>query len=75
MGLREINNAVFLKANSETIKQLVLVQEYISYGYPTKKTVNQLVRKRGFIRKDGKKEPISNNLLIEELLGKPDEDD
>jgi ribosomal protein L30/L7E len=40
MGLREINNAVFLKANSETIKQLVLVQEYISYGYPTKKTVN-----------------------------------
>jgi len=34
-----------------------------------------LVRKRGFIRKDGKKEPISNNLLIEELLGKPEEDD
>ena len=30
--------------------------------------VNELVRKRGFLRKDDKKEPITNNVLIEELF-------
>jgi len=51
------------------MKQILIVNDYISYGYPTKKMVNELVRKRGFLKKDGKKEPITNNVLIEELLG------
>jgi large subunit ribosomal protein L7e len=45
------------------------VQDYISYGYPTKKIVNDLIRKRGFLRKDNKKLAITDNVLIEELLG------
>lgn len=70
LGLRAINNAVFLKANTNTIKKIITVQDYITYGYPTQKVVNELVRKRGFLRKDGlKKEAITNNVLIEELLG------
>lgn len=40
IGLRSINNAVFLKTNKDTIKKLISVQEYICYGYPTFKTVN-----------------------------------
>ena len=60
---------MFLKTNRDTIKKLISVQEYICYGYPTFKTVNQMVRKRGFLRKDAKKEAITNNVLIEELLG------
>ena len=51
------------------MKQIVMVHEYITYGYPSKKMVNELVRKRGFLKKDGKKEAITNNVLIEELLG------
>ena len=31
--------------------------------------VNELLRKRGFIKKDGKRFAISDNNLIEELLG------
>lgn len=61
---------MFLKANTDTIKKVINVQEYLTYGYPTQKTVNELVRKRGFLRKETlKKEPITNNVLIEELLG------
>ena len=45
-----------------------MTQDYITYGYPTKKIVNELVRKRGFLRKENKKEPITNNVLIEELF-------
>jgi large subunit ribosomal protein L7e len=60
---------VFAKADDLTMKMILMVQDYVAYGYPTKKMVNELVRKRGFLRKDNKKEAITNNVLIEELLG------
>lgn len=69
LGLKEVNNAVFLKSDTETIKKLLLLQHYIAFGYPTKKIVNDLVRKRGFLKKENKREPLQNNALIEELLG------
>ena len=59
---------MFLRADESTIKKLMLVNEFVAYGYPTKKMVNELVRKRGFLRKDDKKEPITDNVLIEELF-------
>ena len=51
------------------MRKVTIIQDYIAYGYPTKKMVNDLVRKRGFLRKDNKKLAISDNMLIEELLG------
>ena len=69
LGLRQINNAVFLRADQATIQKLLTVQRFLAYGYPTKTAVNELVRKRGFLRVEGKKTPISNNVLIEQLLG------
>ena len=74
LGLRQINNAVFLKGNEATMKKLVIVADFISYGYPTNKIVIELIKKRGFLRRDDKKEAITNNVLIEELLG-PDTGD
>jgi large subunit ribosomal protein L7e len=59
---------VFLRADENMIKKLMLINDYVTYGYPTKKMVNELIRKRGFLRKDEKKEPITNNVLIEELF-------
>jgi hypothetical protein len=42
----------------------------VSYGVPTKKIVEDLIRKRGFLKnKDGKRVPMSDNVLVEELLG------
>lgn len=69
IGLRQINNGVFVRADKSMMEKLVIVQDYVTYGYPTKKLVNDLVRKRGFLKKDDKKLPISDNVLIEELLG------
>ena len=68
IGLRQINNAVFVRADDKNIKKLMMVNDYVAYGYPSKKMVNELIRKRGFLRKDEKKEPITNNVLIEELF-------
>ena len=41
----------------------------MSFGYPTKKIVNDLIRKRGFLKKGEEKLAITDNNLIEELLG------
>jgi ribosomal protein L30/L7E len=67
-GLNQINNAVFLRADAATLEQLLVVEDYVTYGTPKKQLVNELVRKRGFLRKGSKKEPITNNVLIEELF-------
>lgn len=60
---------MFARADDDTMKKILIVNEYVAYGYPSKKIVNELIRKRGFLRKDNKKEAITNNVLIEELLG------
>ncbi len=68
-GLKEINNAVFIHSTPDNIKALIQVQNYITFGYPSKQLVNDMIRKRGFIKKDGKRMPLTDNNLIEEILG------
>ena len=68
-GLKQVNNAVFLHSTPDTIKALIQTQNYLCFGYPTKQVVNDLVRKRGGIKKENKRMPLTDNNLIEELLG------
>lgn len=58
-----------MKATPETIKALKVIVDYIAYGYPTKKVLNDIIRKRGFLKKGDKKVAITDNIVIEELLG------
>ena len=47
----------------------MLIAHYCAYGAPTKSILDEIIRKRGYLKKESKREPISNNTLIEELLG------
>jgi len=49
---------------------LRLVEPYITYGTPTKKTVSDLIYKRGFARVNKTRVPLNDNRTIEESLGK-----
>lgn len=70
LGLKEINNCAFLMSTLDNIKKVLLISDYVGYGQPTKKTVDEVIRKRGYLKtKDHKRQPISDNILIEELLG------
>jgi large subunit ribosomal protein L7e len=79
LGLKEINNVSFVRGDAATMEKLLLVQNYIAYGTPTKKILDDVIRKRGYLRvdaegaKDGKgtakRVPISDNVLVEKLLG------
>eukprot|EP00211_Chloroparvula_japonica_P014919 CAMPEP_0119128002 /NCGR_PEP_ID=MMETSP1310-20130426/6324_1 /TAXON_ID=464262 /ORGANISM="Genus nov. species nov., Strain RCC2339" /LENGTH=244 /DNA_ID=CAMNT_0007118293 /DNA_START=80 /DNA_END=814 /DNA_ORIENTATION=- len=72
LRLRQIHNGVFVRLNKATQKMLRLVEPFIAYGYPNLKTVRELIYKRGFVRVDKQRKPITNNNMIEEKMGKHD---
>ncbi|EME30169.1 60S ribosomal protein L7-4 [Galdieria sulphuraria] len=74
LRLRQIHNGVFVKVNEATMQMLHRVEPYIAYGYPSLKSVRDLIYKRGFV-KIGKRRawsriPLTDNRLIEDVLGK-----
>lgn len=68
--LRQIGNAVFVKNNKATMNMLRRVEPYVTYGFPTRRTVKQLIYKRGFGRFNRQKIPLSSNEIVEQGLGK-----
>lgn len=72
LRLRQLNNAVFIKANASTIKMLRIVDPYVTYGYPNLKTVHDLIYKRGALKINGSRMPITSNCMIKKTLGDKD---
>merc|ERR1739848_822310 len=68
--LRRINNGVFIKLNKATINMLRICEPYITWGTPNLKSIRELIYKRGFIKVDGKRTPITSNDLVESTLGR-----
>lgn len=66
--LRQINNGTFVKLNKATINMLRIAEPYITWGYPSLKTVKQLIYKRGFVKHAGQRIPITDNFVIERKL-------
>ena len=67
--LRQINNAVFIRANKATLNALKMIEPYVTYGEPTLDTIRQLAYRRGYAKVDGQRLPIIDNTLIDEKLG------
>jgi len=70
LRLRQLHNAVFVLVSKATTNMLRKVEPYITYGYPSRKLVKQLVYKRGFAKVNGQRVPLTNNEVIEHSLGK-----
>ena len=49
--LRQLNNGVFIKINKATMNMLKRVEPYVVYGYPNRKTISDLIYKRGYAKK------------------------
>eukprot|EP00933_Yihiella_yeosuensis_P013323 TRINITY_DN123_c0_g1_i4.p1 TRINITY_DN123_c0_g1~~TRINITY_DN123_c0_g1_i4.p1 ORF type:complete len:255 (-),score=83.09 TRINITY_DN123_c0_g1_i4:87-851(-) len=69
LRLKQLHNGVFLKVNKPILNMLKLVQPYVTYGYPTLKTVRELVYKRGFGKVNKQRIPLSANEIISDSLG------
>ncbi|CAD6580057.1 MAG: 60S ribosomal protein L7 [Alectoria sarmentosa] len=70
LRLLQINNGVFVKLTKATSEMLKIVEPYIGYGYPSLKTVRELLYKRGYGKINKQRIPLTNNAIIEENLGK-----
>jgi len=70
LRLRQIHNAVFVKLNASTINMLKLVLPYIAYGYPTRQTIEHLIKIRGYARVKYQRRPLNSNLIVDNNLGK-----
>merc|ERR1712161_44768 len=68
--LRQLHNATFVKLNEATIRMLRLIEPYVTYGYPTRATVQKMIYKRGFGKIAKQRIPIATNDVIEQGLGK-----
>jgi large subunit ribosomal protein L7e len=66
--LRQIHNATFVRLNEATIRMLRLIEPYVTYGYPTRATIQKLVYKRGFGKVNKQRIPISDNSIFTEEL-------
>jgi len=67
--LRQIHNATFVRLNESTIRMLRLIEPYVTYGFPTRSTVEKLIYKRGFAKLNKQRIPIADNSVIEEGVG------
>ena len=70
LRLRQIHNATLVRVNSATVNMLRRVEPYITYGFPTQKTIKDLVYKRGFLKVNKARIPITNNMIVEDNLKK-----
>merc|ERR1712176_863132 len=70
LRLKQLHNGVFLKVNKPILNMLKLVNPYITYGYPSLKTVRELVYKRGFGKVNKQRIALSDNEIITQNLGK-----
>jgi len=69
LRLRRINTGVFLKVNKATMNMLRKVEPYVAYGYPNLKTVRELIYKRGFGKVDKQRIALTDNAVVEKVLG------
>lgn len=67
--LRQLHNATFVKLNEATIRMLRLIEPYVTYGYPSRETVQKLIYKRGFGKIRKQRIPIATNEVIQDALG------
>ncbi|MCP9261095.1 60S ribosomal protein L7 [Dirofilaria immitis] len=68
--LRQINNGVFVKLNKATLQMLRIVEPYVAWGYPSMKTVHDLIYKRGYAKINGRRIPITDNSIVENALAR-----
>jgi len=70
LRLRQINNGVFMKVNTATWQMLRRVEPFVTYGFPNRATISELIYKRGYGKMNRSRIPLTDNLLVETSLGK-----
>jgi large subunit ribosomal protein L7e len=66
--LRQIHNATLVRINRATLNMLKKIEPFVTFGYPTRKTISDLVYKRGFGRINKQRIPLTSNEIVAQAL-------
>jgi large subunit ribosomal protein L7e len=66
--LRQLHNATLIRVNRATLNMLKKIEPYVTYGFPTRHTISNLVYKRGFGKINKQRIPITSNEVVEKGL-------
>jgi large subunit ribosomal protein L7e len=69
LRLRQINNGVFVRLTKATINMIRMVEPFVTYGYPTRSTIQRLIYKRGCGKVNRARIPLTDNKIIAGELG------
>jgi len=68
--LRQIHNATFIRINRATLNMLKRIEPYVTFGYPTRKIVSDMIYKRGYGKIAKQRIPLTSNEIVEKGLGR-----
>jgi len=66
--LRQLHNAVFIRINRATLNMFKRIEPYVTFGYPTRKVISELIYKRGYGKIHKQRIPLTNNEIIATAL-------
>ncbi|KAM3135956.1 hypothetical protein pb186bvf_011946 [Paramecium bursaria] len=69
LRLHKVNFGVFVKSTLANLRKLKLVENYITYGLPSRQLISQLILKRGHTIVEKEVIPLKSNEIIEQHLG------
>merc|ERR1712021_313268 len=69
LRLRQLHNGVFVKLNKATWNMIRMIEPFVTYGFPSRQTVNNLISKRGSGKVERRRIPLTDNSIIAESLG------
>jgi len=67
--LRQLHNATLIRVNRATLNMIKKIEPYVTFGYPTRHTISNLVYKRGYGKINKQRIPITSNEVVEKVLG------
>lgn len=70
LRVRKIFSGTFVKVNKTTMAMLKMVEPYVAWGFPNLKSVRELILKRGQVKINKRRVPLTDNTIIEQHMGK-----
>ncbi|KAL6485969.1 hypothetical protein MHYP_G00053610 [Metynnis hypsauchen] len=69
LRLRKIFSGAFVKISRTSVNMLRTVEPYVAWGFPNLKSVRELILKRGQLKMNKRRIPLTDNTVIEQHLG------
>jgi large subunit ribosomal protein L7e len=70
LRLRQLHNGVFVKLNKATWNMIKIIEPFVTYGFPSRASIKNLIYKRGYGKVNRSRIPLSDNSIISNELGK-----